>query len=221
MKRQLLQSGFSLIEIIVALGLFTVVITVAVGALLAMVGTNQQSQREQSVMTNLSFALDSMTREIRTGSKYYCASVPNLIGTGGDKKIFKDGYDLSYLGSNTNDCENGNDSDKNYHGLTFLEGGQSITNAPDTRIVYFYDKANAQLMRRISGEDAQPITSSSSIKITDAQFFVTGSTALEGSGDTEYDQPAVTIHIKASDPTDPTGKEYEIETTVTQRVLDI
>ena len=116
--------------------------------------------------------------------------------------------------------EEGNDEGKDYHGIAFLEGGQSITNAPDTRIVYFFDQPNAQLMRRISGQDAQPITSSSSIKIIDAQFYVTGSEALNG-GNSEYDQPAVTIYIKASDSNDPTNKEYEIETTITQRVLDI
>jgi hypothetical protein len=30
---------------------------------------------EQASLTTLSFALDSMTREIRTGSEYYCDTV--------------------------------------------------------------------------------------------------------------------------------------------------
>jgi prepilin-type N-terminal cleavage/methylation domain-containing protein len=216
------QSGFSLIEMIVSLALFSVVATISVGALLVLIASNQQLQTEQSIMTNLSFALDSMTREIRTGTNYFCASRPNF-SAGGPQQIFDDGDTLDP--TNVRDCPGGNSSGQRLHGIAFVEGGQSITGAVDTKIVYFYDAdpdgdastADGSLFRRVSGEDAQAIVSSG-IEISDAQFYVTSSERLEDGDDF---QPLVTIYVEAKDPTDPTGKIYKIQTTVTQRILDL
>ncbi len=66
------QLGFSLIEILVSLALFTVVVTVSVGALLSLIGANQKAQTIKTSMDNLSFAIDTMTRNIRTGYEYHC-----------------------------------------------------------------------------------------------------------------------------------------------------
>jgi len=229
------QSGFSLIEMIVSLGVFSVVITIAVGALLTMIASNNQLQAEQSVMTNLSFALDSMTREIRTGSHYYCVAYENANTGANGEKIFQDNHNISgssNLGNKTQDCASGNYETtgswpKPYQGLAFIEGGQSITGAPDTRIVYYFykdssDPKNNKLMRRIgtaSGE-AQEI-SSSGIVIDNFEFYVTGSEPQSSGGN---DQPTVTIFVEAHDASDtnPVGpKKYRLQTTITQRALDI
>ncbi len=66
------QRGFTLIEMIVSLGIFSIVSTMTVGSLLVLISGNQQLQGEQNAMTNLAFAIDSMTREMRTGSSYVC-----------------------------------------------------------------------------------------------------------------------------------------------------
>jgi prepilin-type N-terminal cleavage/methylation domain-containing protein len=224
MPRFSLQSGFSLIEMIVSLALFSVVATISVGALLVLIASNQQLQTEQSIMTNLSFALDSMTREIRTGTNYYCSSRNNAASGPQNRRIFEDGRTLD--SDVVGDCADGrNPAGAQYHGIAFVEGGQSITGAVDTKIVYFYDAdpdgdastADGSLFRRVSGEDAQAIVSSG-IEISDAQFYVTSSERLEDGDDF---QPLVTIYVEAKDPTDPTGKIYKIQTTVTQRILDL
>jgi prepilin-type N-terminal cleavage/methylation domain-containing protein len=215
MKRFLLQSGFTLIEMIVSLALFSVVVTISVGALLVLIASNQQFQNEQSVMTNLSFALDSMTREIRTGSNYFCES--HSVKTSGlaGEKIFSNNNDLNP--DKTKDCPDGNINDRRFTGLAFVEGGQSITGVANTKIVYFYNADEQSLFRRVSGESAQSIVSSG-IVITDAEFFVTSTTELDAGDDS---QPIVTIYIEASDASDPTGKLYKLQTTVTQRTLDL
>jgi prepilin-type N-terminal cleavage/methylation domain-containing protein len=209
------QSGFTLIEMIVALAVFAVVITISVGALLMLIVTNQQLQAEQSVMTNLSFALDSMTREIRTGTRYFCgAGNSRTTAIASMYQIFSDGEDLSSMGENTRDCYDGRGS-LDIQGIAFIEGGQSITNAPDTRIVYFFDEGDHKLYRRISGEAAQPIVSSG-IYIEDAEFFVTGSDPRSDGDDT---QATVTIYIKAREASSTVS--YEMQTTINQRTLDI
>ena len=71
--------GFTLIEMIVAVGLFAVVSLVAVSALLSLVDANRKAQALQSVINNLNVAVDGMARAIREGSNYRC-DAPN----GGD-----------------------------------------------------------------------------------------------------------------------------------------
>ena len=66
------QRGFTLIEIIVSLGVFAIVAVVAVAALLKIVSANKKAQSIQAAMTNLNFALESMSRELRVGAKYHC-----------------------------------------------------------------------------------------------------------------------------------------------------
>jgi prepilin-type N-terminal cleavage/methylation domain-containing protein len=64
--------GFTLVEIIVSLALFTVVAVIAVGAFLRILAANKQSQALQTAMNNANFALESMVRELRVGSNYVC-----------------------------------------------------------------------------------------------------------------------------------------------------
>jgi prepilin-type N-terminal cleavage/methylation domain-containing protein len=76
--RKTMQGGFSLVELMVSMFIFGIVMIISIGTLLVLVDANEKAQSEYSAMTNLTFAVDSMTREIRTGYDYYCspASLP-------------------------------------------------------------------------------------------------------------------------------------------------
>lgn len=189
--------GFTLIEMIVSLGIFSIVVTTAVGAMLILISTNQQLQSQQNVMTNLSFALDTMTREIRTGHNYYCVN-SNLIR----------GDTHEELGSLVRDCPNGD------RGVSFFEGGNSLTRRIGSRVLYYYDRDEESLYRRLGNQPAQSIISSG-LAITDAQFYVTGTATTN-----DRVQPTVTIFLAAQDRNDD-SKTYYLQTTVTQRILDI
>lgn len=78
--------GYTLLEMIVSVGIFSVVMLIAAGAYLALLGLDRQARATSSLMTNLSFAIDSMERTIRTGSEYKCnnsSSTPNCTSPGG------------------------------------------------------------------------------------------------------------------------------------------
>jgi len=64
--------GFTLVEMIVSVGLFTVVMVIASGAYLSVVNLERKSRALSDVMTNLNFVSDSMARAIRSGSNYSC-----------------------------------------------------------------------------------------------------------------------------------------------------
>lgn len=68
------KKGFTLVEMIVSLGIFTVVALVAVGALMKITNANKKALTLKTTINNLNFALESMSREMRVGSKYYCTS---------------------------------------------------------------------------------------------------------------------------------------------------
>lgn len=56
----------------VSVAIFTIVMTIALGALLSMSESDRKAQSYKSVINNLNFALESMSRNIRTASDWRC-----------------------------------------------------------------------------------------------------------------------------------------------------
>ncbi len=199
------QRGFTLIEMLVSLALFTVIATTSVGTLLVVIGGNAQSVAEQSAMNNMSFALDSMTREIRTGTEYYCGSVINL--TEGS---------VSASTTQVQDCTTGN------VGISFREAGTSITGGGAKRIAYYF--ANNTIMRKVNNEVPVRMIGPD-VRVNSVRFFVTGTDRMAGAGaitgSSDIDQPTVTVTIDATAVNADIAKDFTVQTTVTQRTLDI
>ena len=66
--------GFTLVEMVVASGLFIIVLLTGLGALTNMSAAAQKTKSSSVVMDNLNFAFESMTRSMRTGVNYHCGS---------------------------------------------------------------------------------------------------------------------------------------------------
>lgn len=81
--------GFTLIELMVSLGVFTIVMTIAAGGYLVMINVNRHAQGVATGINNLSFALDTMTRSIRTGTQYSCDGAGDC-SSGGSSLSFTD-----------------------------------------------------------------------------------------------------------------------------------
>ncbi|MFA4890508.1 MAG: type II secretion system protein [Candidatus Paceibacterota bacterium] len=64
------QRGFTLIEIIVAIGIFTAVITMALATFLNISNIQRKAGALRAINDNLNFALEVMSRDIRTGKSY-------------------------------------------------------------------------------------------------------------------------------------------------------
>ncbi len=61
-------SGFTLIELLVSIALFSVVVLIVAGAISSIINVNKKAQTITSVVNNLNFTLESMTRAIKTGT---------------------------------------------------------------------------------------------------------------------------------------------------------
>lgn len=203
-------AGFTLIEMIVSLAVFSIVVTTAVGAMLVLIATNQRLQAEQSVMTNLAFALDTMTREMRTGFGYNCVSHPTDNGAG-PGAVFAAGGSSHDAIVNTLDCPNA--STQAFSGVSFFEGGDSITGSAN-RILYFYNENDRTIYRKVGNGTPQSIVSSG-LYIDNTDFIVTGSTTGDNA------QPTITVYIEAREKDVANDKVYRLQTTVTQRILDL
>lgn len=226
LKKQ--EKGFTLVEMLVSISLFAVVITMSVGTLLVLIDANGRAQSMQLVMTNLSFSLDSMTREIRTGFNWYCGTHSGSPGT------FPVPTENGDLVGSVNDCGSGN-----Y--ISIVESGNSLTDNlsacsadPSTcshRISYWFvddyygtnHGAILRLLGRGEGGNWVPLTGPD-LSVDNMNVVVAGTDRWTINNDVV--QPNATLFIKGRAGFDSTGnnskvKEFSLQTSISQMLLDI
>lgn len=137
------QKGFTLVEMIVAIFVFSVVMVISTGALVSIIGANRKAQSVKSVMNNVAFSLDSMTRALRVGSGYDCG-VTSCSSEGSESLTFTDvdGREIQYrLNESTNQIE------RNING----EGFQALT-APEVtvdKLMFYVDGVESEGQPRV------------------------------------------------------------------------
>ena len=187
-----LVSGFTLIEMLVSVSIFTIVMTISLGAIFAMNDSNKKAQITRTVMDNLNFAMESMSRNLRIGSEYHCDADNALPGT-----IIL-----------VNDCTNGATS------IAF-EGYKGDPNNTEDQIVYRFNDTTHQIERSVdSGATFLGLTAPE-LSIDTMDFFVIGT----GAGDSK--QPRVIIVVRGSVFYKKGVKSaFNVTTTVSQRKID-
>lgn len=78
--RQKQKGGFTLIEVMVSLMIFLIVVLASVGSLYSVNNASRKSQAMRSVLDNLTFAIDSISRTVRTGNYVVCGGNSNTSG---------------------------------------------------------------------------------------------------------------------------------------------
>lgn len=64
--------GYTLLELIVSVAIFSMVMLVITGAYLTLISLDRKARGLNELAANLSFTVDSMTRAVRTGNTYSC-----------------------------------------------------------------------------------------------------------------------------------------------------
>jgi prepilin-type N-terminal cleavage/methylation domain-containing protein len=68
------KGGFTLVEMLVAVGVFAMAVTIGGGALIVASDAQQKILALRIVQDNLSYLFDTMGKEIRTGTSYHCGT---------------------------------------------------------------------------------------------------------------------------------------------------
>lgn len=152
-KKNIDTRAFSLIELMVSLTIFAIVMLVCTSTLLTLIDANAKAQALNTAMTNLSYALDSMTREIRTGYHFYCSDI----------------IDSTHMpdSNETNDCVDG-------HAIRFYRDR-------DSKEMFF--KKNGEVIEQKLGSGAwQPLTAND-VKINKFELTVSNTDSYYGDSD--------------------------------------
>ncbi|MFT6829300.1 MAG: prepilin-type N-terminal cleavage/methylation domain-containing protein [Candidatus Paceibacteria bacterium] len=167
-NKQNKKKGFTLIEIMVSVSIFTVIITTGMGALVSILDTYKVSESQKKVHDSLNYSLESMTREIRLGRDYYAGADSD----GSDQGSAQNGTSLESLGLNTAD-------------------GRGY-------VVYYLEFKTLMVRRSGATPAAlngvQALTDSDEVDIESIRFWVTGTDPLSAA---DYDQPLVWLQIQA------------------------
>ncbi len=85
MKKNTLQSGFTLVELMVSISIFTIVVVAVIGSVYTANASARKVQATETVLNNVNFAMGAMVRTIRTGTIISCSDAINLpVDTSGE-----------------------------------------------------------------------------------------------------------------------------------------
>lgn len=205
--------GFTLIETLVSLALFTIVLVIAAGTVVSVIDINKRNQAISSVVNNLNYSIDSMVRDIKTGYLYKC----NYEGSNGNKTISDMKADTT-----TNTCKGNKIVDL----ISTISGEHVI-------VEYKFipadsdSGANGYIEKTTYGENGlesgkYSITDKTNVNIEAVSFDVTNPDSLDCESDCNYGQPSVSVIIKgkAGSQTLEVSKFY-VQTFISQRLINI
>lgn len=182
--------GFTLVEMLVAIGLFTLITSISLGAILSIFDANRRSRSAKTVVDNLNFSIENMVRTVRFGNDYHG------FGGGCDDDDLED----------PQDCSIGGD-------------GLAVQFEGDTVVYRFCEDTN-DIRWSTDGEsdcddnDMSPITSSDTV-IEAAKFYVFGTNTSDNNQPYVI---AVIRGYVGNKPT--SQSKFSIQTVMSQRILD-
>ncbi len=199
--------GFTLIEIIVAAGIFTTVVTIAIGALSSLNKVSREARAMRVVMDNANSAMDSVARTIRMGMRF----------DAGCKKVVGNSNTFA-----VGDLPGSSDTCLAFYGPAWsdAEGKVKIQ-----RIWYRYNETDRSVERYVY--DVPPATRESSpdnvdfgatwermtapeVEVTNFRFYVSGAVL-------DADQPTVSVVMKGVAHVSKIARPFALQTSITAR----
>lgn len=201
MYKRSLQNGFTLVEMIISLAIFTVVAVVAVGALLKVMDANRKSISLKTTINNLNFALESMSREMRVGRDYELNSNNGAINknyfTNTSNKISSGNWTIIFKSSNVST--------------------DSVGKKCNLIYAYRYDASNEKILKAQQTNCDSPINPPDFQDLTSEDIKIT-STIIDISNEPN-EQPYVFIWLQGESGVKVKDKvDFSVQTRVSQRI---
>ena len=199
------ESGYTIIETMIAVSLFIIIVMAGTGALLNANLLHQKSQSMRSIIDNLSFMMEDMSRNLRTGTSYHCI-------TGGDSLP-------TASVSATKSCASG-------WGIAFEASGGDPANNNDQWVYYIGTNgvdSNIRIFKSVLG----PSSLSNFVQLTPDEVTIdsisSGFSVLgaEPPSAGDQQQPFVTIHLVGTITFKNVVTPFSLQTSVSERLIDI
>ncbi len=206
-----LKKGFTLIETLVSLGIFSIVVVTATGVILSIITASKRNQSINSVVNNLNYSIDSMIRDISTGYRFRCDYDDSETHRVGDFKL---------LPAST--CGSGKKN--NITLISTITGQEQIVKyefvEPTGGIGYIqktiYTEKNPPNVEHVT----YALTDQKNIDIDDMGFTITNPPTLIS--DLKAGQPSVFVIIKGSAQVNQINiSDFFIQTFVSQRLPNL
>ncbi|MFH0755135.1 MAG: type II secretion system protein [bacterium] len=189
-KAKYFSRGFSLVEMLVAIGIFMSIMTLAITALITIISVNKKAQIIKNTMDNVTFIIEDISRNMRTGTEYWCS--PN-------------GTDFP---ENNKDCSDGGKAVK-YKNISDIDIVYKFDKASD----------NILTKREGTDPEKVLISKDSNVNIDNMTFYVIGADDESNAEMSKRTQPRVIItvsgKISAKGSVDTT---FDLQTSISQRM---
>ncbi len=186
--------GYTLIELVVAVGLFTTVAIMSSAAFLGVVASNRKTLAIRTAMDNLNSAIEGMSRDMKTGTAYHCGAAGAITAP--------------------SDCVSGD-------AYIAFEGQSGDPSISSDQIVYRLGPAGAlcpsseQICKSVDGG-----ASFFAVTAPPPELRITGlAFRVFGTNNADKKQPRIVIVIRGTSGVDERSKSvFNIETTISQRI---
>jgi len=194
-------SGYTIIETMIAVSLFLVIVTAGMGTLLNANLLHQKSLNMRSIMDNLNFTMQDLSKNLRTGYHYHCfvsgdvipATTSSIVST---PKSCASGWAIAF------EAASGNPSNNDDQWVYYINGGKIFKSTAGPY-------AAANFIQLTPDEvSIDPISS----------FAVLGA---EPPGAGNKQQPFVTIRLIGKITLQGVTTPFSLQTSVSQRSIDI
>jgi type II secretory pathway pseudopilin PulG len=190
------KGGYTIIETMISVSIFIVVVMTGMGSLLSANLIHQKSRDMRSIMDNLNFIMEDMSRNLRTGYSYECF---NNVPTGNVPPV-------------PASCDGDGQA-----GIYFIatdpgsSGGASLSN-----LAYFIGGPDPySVFRKVDNKQPVQLTPDE-IKISASSGFV-----VLGAERNDGRQPLVTIRLLGDIDYKGTKTPFSLQTSVSQRQIDL
>jgi type II secretory pathway pseudopilin PulG len=185
------EGGFSIVELLVAVTLFSVIMVASVGSVLAVIDANRRAQTAKSVMNNLTFVMDHMSRNIQIGDTYTCGSL-----------------------TQSQDCRDGGT-------VVFFNEAFGELNPSELQLGYKFEPSQQAVLFSVDEGANWVRLTAPEVVVEDARFYLIGSPRTSSPGN-DTDQPRMHIVMRGFvEINSQVRTDFSLQTTVTQRLLDI
>ena len=199
-----LRVGFTLVELLVVLGLFSGIATLALGSLFNVQSINAKLQTTQTILDNVNLSVSTISREIHFGSRFHCVATLSTVIPRTRKSCPKSAGGGSVLILKPSDASTSTD-----------------------RVAFYLQKGVLYKDEYYGGGTTTLQMTANDVFISSLVFYVNGAQTSDGSNDVggaqDYEQPSITLLISGKPNNQAvmaSSSEFNIQTTVSPTEID-